>query len=586
MAVGPRQREVASRVFPQDTTPAGHEDVQSLDFLRDEFFHLIRFSGVMLIMLTWRPKSTTCPKSMTCPKSTTCPKSMTLKRFLPLLALAVLVGCSEPASERASERASEPVGDLAANGPTDGETWEVIYMRGVRMGYGRSSIRHINQGGRDLLQIEEANHLAIQRFGQRTDMDMLVTSTETPEGELVELSCQIPQGSVPIKTVGRVVGGRLQLEVTSQGKTQSTSIPWKPEYGGPHAIEQSLRRSPMQPGEHRTLRQFAPDVNQLVTVEMTARSHQPVRMPEKTVDLLRIDTVTHYQDGQQLPIILFCNPEGDALASRVEGMDMEGYRTTKAKALMPINSTELDLGLDVAVPIDRPLPRPHRTQRIRYRVSIEGENAAEVFPSGPSQQVKPIDEHTAELTVYAIRPDTVQGNPQAPADSPTEDDLQPNQMVQSDDARITDMAEEAVGDRQDPWQVAVALENYVNRVITEKDFSQFFASAAEVAADPVGDCTEHAVLLAALARARGIPARAAIGLVYMPRNQAFGYHMWTELFIADRWIPMDGTLGQGGIGAAHLKLAHSSLKGGSGYSSFLPIIQVVGRLKIEVLEVQ
>ena len=41
------------------------------------------------------------------------------------------------------------------------------------------------------------------------------------------------------------------------------------------------------------------------------------------------------------------------------------------------------------------------------------------------------------------------------------------------------------------------------------------ATAAEVARSREGDCTEHAVLLAALARARGIPARVAMGLVYV-----------------------------------------------------------------------
>jgi hypothetical protein len=62
--------------------------------------------------------------------------------------------------------------------------------------------------------------------------------------------------------------------------------------------------------------------------------------------------------------------------------------------------------------------------------------------------------------------------------------------------------------------------------------------------------------------------------------------MWDELYIGDRWIPMDATLAQGGIGAAHIKLAHSNLKGASAYSSFLPVAQVLGRLKIKVLEAE
>ena len=55
---------------------------------------------------------------------------------------------------------------------------------------------------------------------------------------------------------------------------------------------------------------------------------------------------------------------------------------------------------------------------------------------------------------------------------------------------------------------------------------------------------------------------------------------------AGNWIPIDATLAKGGIGAGHLELAHSSLKGASAYSSFLPVVQVVGRLKIEVIEAE
>jgi transglutaminase-like putative cysteine protease len=131
--------------------------------------------------------------------------------------------------------------------------------------------------------------------------------------------------------------------------------------------------------------------------------------------------------------------------------------------------------------------------------------------------------------------------------------------------------------------VAVALERYVRQNITRKDFSQAFATAAEVARSRNGDCTEHALLLAALARVCGIPARVAVGLVYVEPSAAFGYHMWTEVYVAGVWIPADATLGRGGIGAAHLKLANSNLRTGDAFASFLPVLNVMGRLKIEVL---
>ena len=116
--------------------------------------------------------------------------------------------------------------------------------------------------------------------------------------------------------------------------------------------------------------------------------------------------------------------------------------------------------------------------------------------------------------------------------------------------------------------------------------SQALATASQVAATLEGDCTEHAVLLAGLARARGVPARVAIGLVYSPATQSFVYHMWDEIWTGQRWMPLDSTLGHGGIGAAHLKLTDSNLAGAAAYSCFLSVAQVIGQLKIEILEVE
>ena len=106
------------------------------------------------------------------------------------------------------------------------------------------------------------------------------------------------------------------------------------------------------------------------------------------------------------------------------------------------------------------------------------------------------------------------------------------------------------------------------------------ASAAEVAKSREGDCSEHAVLLAALARACGIPSHVAMGLVYVDGAGGFGYHMWTELYLSGTWVPFDATAGRGGTSAGYLKLTDSSLDGSSAYTSFLSLAQVLGQLKV------
>jgi hypothetical protein len=128
------------------------------------------------------------------------------------------------------------------------------------------------------------------------------------------------------------------------------------------------------------------------------------------------------------------------------------------------------------------------------------------------------------------------------------------------------------------------LESWVGRRIEKKNLAQVFDSAAEVFAKREGDCSEHGVLLAAMLRARGIPARVAMGLVYW--EQAYLYHMWTEAYLDGRWVPLDATLAAGGIGAAHLKIAHGSLQGASAFTCMFPVAEVAGRLKIEIVEAE
>jgi hypothetical protein len=503
-----------------------------------------------------------------------------------LLVCLTAAGCSNSSPADHGTPTAQTTAETPAGAALQREIWEITYVLGSRVGYTQTTVKQVTYAGRKAVRIEAVDHLDVKRSGERIQPGSRVASIDTPEGRLLWFECEMQPGPAPMRTVGRVVGDRLEMETVTQGKTTASSIPWSAEYGGPFAAEESLRRQPLKPGGQRTLRVLVPGFNELATVNMTAKDYEPVKLPIGTYDLLRVDTELRFSSGQVLKGSMWADRQGDVLKTRIAALNMEKVRAIEALALEKPETVDLDLLWDLAVKIDRPLRDAHRTKQVRYRVQLEGDDPAKVFVSGASQRLKSIDAHTAEVTVYAIRPGQSQGNPDAPADPPAGDDRQPNNLIQSDNAKIVTMARKAAGTERDPWKVAVALEQYVNQLITKRDFSRAFATAAEVAENPTGDCTEHAVLLAALARARGIPARAAMGLVYIEAKQSFGYHMWDEVYVEGRWVPIDATLGLGGIGAAHLELAHSNLKGASAYSSFLPVIQVIGRLKIEVLDVE
>jgi transglutaminase-like putative cysteine protease len=89
-----------------------------------------------------------------------------------------------------------------------------------------------------------------------------------------------------------------------------------------------------------------------------------------------------------------------------------------------------------------------------------------------------------------------------------------------------------------------------------------------------------------MCRAAGIPARVAIGLIYVESLGGFGYHMWTEVFINQRWVALDASFDQSTTDAVHLKLADTSLEGVSPFEAFLPVVKVVGKLEIEATELR
>ena len=116
-----------------------------------------------------------------------------------------------------------------------------------------------------------------------------------------------------------------------------------------------------------------------------------------------------------------------------------------------------------------------------------------------------------------------------------------------------------------------------------------YVTASQINRDLRGDCRQHAMLSAALCRAAGVPARTALGLVYVNDDKegpVLGFHMWTEVWIKGNWLPLDATLGQGGIGAGHLKISDHSWTDTQTLAPLLPVIRAMGKIKVEVLKVE
>ena len=106
-------------------------------------------------------------------------------------------------------------------------------------------------------------------------------------------------------------------------------------------------------------------------------------------------------------------------------------------------------------------------------------------------------------------------------------------------------------------------------------------TALDVLETGKAECQGHALLFAALARSAEIPTRVVNGIVYVADLQGFLYHSWNECYVDGRWLAIDPTLGQIPADATHVKLVE-----GHELADLAPLLEIIGRIQIEVIAYQ
>jgi hypothetical protein len=159
--------------------------------------------------------------------------------------------------------------------------------------------------------------------------------------------------------------------------------------------------------------------------------------------------------------------------------------------------------------------------------------------------------------------------------------LQPTDMAQSDDPSVVKEAKRIVGSETNAMIAAQKIVNAVFESIDKQAGVRGSATALEVLQNGAGDCTEHAVLVVALMRAAGIPARTVDGIVLAADgggNGVAGYHAWAEIWLG-QWIGVDATVDETGTSARYLEFGIDEPGSiGSGGK----MMRSIGKTKIEL----
>ncbi|WP_158545509.1 transglutaminase-like domain-containing protein [Bremerella cremea] len=470
--------------------------------------------------------------------------------------------------------------------------WGALFYQGEKIGFMMTNFERLKGEDGSYVRGTMVQRMVLRRDGQALDIRSENITLETLDGQLREFSTKIEEGTAVRRFVGKVSPDGKSLMITSEmtagGKVSTDRVNWSAEYGGLLANYLLTHNPPLKSGEQREKTILLPSLNQPGMTRVEVLDEELVRMLDgSNVRLLKARLITQIPGQSLLSTTIWMDDSGEIVKSTSPIQQIETYRCSKEFALSKGKPVTFDLVTDMMVPV-RGMPRVNvpLMPELTYRLNLKGSDPAEVFASQTNQVVTPIDEHTANLEVWRVRPDTKLPAALANAPIPTAEDLAASPLIEVNSPAVQSLAKLASLPEEDVWQKAVALEKFVHQTIQQKNFSQGFLSAAAVAEQKVGDCTEHSVLLIALLRANKIPARAAMGMVYVDYGgkQGFAYHMWTEAWIHDRWIPLDATRGEGGIGVDYIKVTQTSLTGSSAFAAFLPVTQVIGHLEVEVVE--
>ncbi len=481
------------------------------------------------------------------------------------------------------------------------EIWEAAQLDGVKVGSAHTTVTAV-EGDAKRLRVNVELELSFRRHNASMRLRMEHGDEETADGAVVGVFMkQSQEQGRTLVLAGTLEDGKMHVQI--DGGRIDRRLRWGDDVVGVYRLEHFFQEHKPKPGDHYAFPFYQPTLNAVVPMQVVVKDAEEVSLAAgRKSPLLRVELRPDKIEGSGLSVQLPAEVwwlDGDFVPVRRQ-MELEGLgsiiltRTTQDAATVAGAGRLPDLNQKNLIPLNRTIPHPHATHAAVYRVTLRDDPEPETaFARDGHQDVVNVKGGVFELHVHPVRPGDLSPQPSPPGgegrvrgDAPAEY-LESCHFIDCDDARVQELAHKAVGAETDPWKKALRIERWVKQTMRPDDGAAL-APAGQAARDLRGDCRAYALLTAALCRAEGVPSRTAVGLIYVEKASKpyFGFHMWTEICIDGQWLGLDGTLGQGGVGAAHLKVADHSWHDVESLTPLLPVSRILGKTNIEVVSVE
>ena len=488
------------------------------------------------------------------------------------LAFLVLLSVAAPVAA-ATLVATEPVATAPRDdlGQVLSDEWGKLVLNGAPAGYVHTLVRRTETG--DISTWVETR-MRMGRMGSSVSIVTEQTQIEDADGQVLRLKSRTQMPGETVSTA-EVQGDTLSVTIETEGSSRSFTEAWDDRCRGPEHWKQALVE--WLPGQ----KPGAVFESHVFDLELGSATRVVQELVGEEDGLILMRSQIDALEGMVQDIRM--RPDGtvEHLSMKLMGLDFSTETCDREEALAAYSENGLapEIFNETVLRPDRPLPRPRSLDRVVFRLSAK--DPAIPFPDFSSSRQRIVEQRGGEMVLEIRRVVPGEGEVVSP---PGPGAREANPTLESDHPDIIALAAELAGDAAGDWEVARALERGVYEYIDKKSMGVAFATAHETCRSRSGDCSEHAVLLAALARAEGIPSRVAMGLTYV--GGIFGGHAWTEVYIDGEWIALDGTNGLGSVDASHIRFGVSELDGlGMGAEMFASLIGLAN-LEIVVLETE
>ena len=429
------------------------------------------------------------------------------------------------------------------------ETWYAIMLDDQKVGWGYESWETLANGN---IRSTNGSYMSLLRGGQPMQISTREIQVEHMDGTPVRFtSIQDISGS-KVKVLGTVDDNLvMHIETESAGQSLQSSAPWPKGALMPAAINR-LESARGLSKQSYSLRAFYPSSQSAVDMVITIGDHEPISLFDQQINAIRTEQKLQI-GGAVMHSTAWINDQHEMikLSSDIMGLQLSWVQAPKTVAQAEVNPKEFFAKTFLDAP--NPLPKSHLQEKQTYLLKA-GEQLA--LPAS-AEQITERDENYWYVTVdpNATLSDQDTLDPESPSF------MKASNWIQSDHPEIQSLAEQAVqGVNQDPFGLMSTLESFVRAYVSDKSLSVGYASALEVARGRAGDCTEHALLLAALGRALGIPTRIASGFAYsthyLGAQHVFVPHAWTQAYIDGRWRSFDAALN--GFDSGHIAFSYGN----------------------------